>query len=157
MANMIHGPCGRDNPNSPCMENGKCTKGYPKEFLKETIVNPENSYPTYRRRSPADGGRQRKHPKSDRIIDNRDVVPYNPLLSLRYNCHINVECCASAIAAKYLFKYVTKGNDRALVLTEVEGQVRDEIAEYMDLRSVGSCEAAWHIMNFPILAWIVVE
>jgi hypothetical protein len=42
-------------------------------------------------------------------------VPYNPLLSLRYNCHINVEVCSSVAAVKYLYKYVYKGHDRAMV------------------------------------------
>ena len=74
---------------------GSCTKKYPKEFLKETIVDGDKSYATYRRRSPLDGGRVMKHPSSGVEIDNRWVVPYNPFLSLRYNCHINVECCAS--------------------------------------------------------------
>ena len=151
--NMIHGPCGVANPKCPCMENGHCTKRYPKEFQKQTIVDPDNNYPTYRRRAPQDGGRQVACPKTGRIIDNRWVVPYSPFLSLRFNCHINVECCVSPRASKYLYKYVTKGSDRAMVATEVEGrsgQPRDEITEYEDLRSVGSSEATWHLMAFPI-------
>ena len=147
---MIHGPCGKDNPKAPCMDNGRCTKGFPKEFHKETIVDPESFYATYRRRSPEDGGRTTRLPKTNRIVDNGWVVPYNPFLSRRYSCHINVECCTSPKAAKYLYKYVTKGNDRAMVTAEVEGEQRDEIAEYQDLRSVGSSEATWHLLSYPI-------
>ena len=150
LTNMIHGPCGSNNPNSPCMDNGRCTKGFPKAYVKKTIVDPDNYYATYQRRSPDDGGRTAKLPKGDRTVDNGWVIPYNPVMSLRYNCHINIECCASPKATKYLFKYVTKGNDRAMITTEVEGQSRDEITEYQDLRSVGSSEAIWHLLNFPI-------
>ena len=74
-------------------------------------------------------------------------------LSMRYDCHINVECCASPKATKYLFKYVTKGSDRAIVMTEVCAnceQPRDEISEFQDLRSIGSSEAAWKLLSFPI-------
>ena len=150
LMNMVHGPCGEENPNSPCMIDGKCSKGYPKEFNEQTIVDQDNFYAIYRRRSPSKGGKTAKNPKNGRIIDNRWIVPYNPFLSLRYNCHINVECCSSPKAAKYLYKYVTKGNDRAMVSTEIEGQPRDEIAEYIDLRSVGSSEASWHLLAYPI-------
>ena len=37
-----------------------------------------------------------------------------------------------------------------MVSTEVEGQSRDEIADYIDLRSVGSSEGAWHLFSYPI-------
>jgi hypothetical protein len=41
------------------------------------------------------------------------VVPYNPYLSLFFNCHINVEVCTSIAAVKYFYKYVYKGHDHA--------------------------------------------
>ena len=65
LKNMIHGPCGSDNPTSPCMENGRCTKNFPKEFAKQTSVDPDNNYATYRRRAPEDGGRQIVCPKTN--------------------------------------------------------------------------------------------
>ena len=89
--------------------------------------------------------------KTGRVIDNRWVVPYIPFLSLRLNCHINGELCTSPKATKYLYGYITKGCDRAMVATVVEGdQARDEITQYEDLRSVGSSEATWHLLAFPI-------
>ena len=150
LSNMIHGPCGADNPRCPCMVDGKCTKKFPKPFQKATTVDPDSNYAIYRRRSPNDGGRQLVCTKTNRVIDNSWVVPYSPFLCLRFNCHINVEICTSPKASKYLYKYVTKGSDRAMVATSVGGQPRDEISDYEDLRSVGSSEATWHLMSFPI-------
>ena len=110
ITNMIHGPCGEINQSCVCMKDKKCTKNFPKKFCKKTFVDPDNSHPEYRRRSPEDGGRTIKISRGGTTytVDNSWVVPYSPYLSLRYNCHINVEVCLSPTAAKYLFKYIQK-------------------------------------------------
>ena len=42
---MMHGPCGKDFPNAPCMKANKlgdgfsCSKGYPRNFNEETTTN----------------------------------------------------------------------------------------------------------------------
>ena len=55
--------------------------------------------------------------KDGKTINNGWVVPYNPYLLLR--CHINMEICISTMASKYLYKYLTKEPDRAMVSAEV--------------------------------------
>jgi hypothetical protein len=44
-------------------------------------------------------------------LDNRWVVPCNPILLMRYNCHINVETCGSIKSIKNIYKYIYKGHD----------------------------------------------
>ena len=146
--NMLHGPCGAQNPRNVCMEDGKCAKSFPKPFNRGTIVDPESFYAIYRRRSPEDGGRSMQ--KGGKTIDNSWIVPYNPYLSLRFDCHINVGVCTSVKTAKYVLKYAHKGNDRAQVGTRVEGDPIDEIQDYQNMRSVGSSEATWHICGFEM-------
>ena len=132
---MIHGPCGYLNATAPCMKEGKCTKGFPKPFLANTVVDSNSTYATYRRHCPADGGRTITlvHSNVTFTADTSFVMPYNPELYLRYNCHINVEKCLSILEAKYVFRYTTKGQERAMVSANIEEQEdgHDEIQNYM--------------------------
>jgi hypothetical protein len=142
----MHGPCGVDNPNSPCMENGHCSKKYPMAFTDETKNN-EDGYPQYRRRQ----GREyvRGVGANAIIFDNRHVVPYNLWLSTKYDAHINVEICSSVTAVKYLYKYVYKGPDRVEVGV---GENVNEISAFVDARYISACESLWRIYGFPLHA-----
>ncbi|CAN1225238.1 hypothetical protein LINPERPRIM_LOCUS2457 [Linum perenne] len=122
---MLHGPCGEANPASPYMKNGI------------TAV------------------------KSGNTLDNRYVVPYNRELIVKYQAHINVEACHKGQLIKYLFKYITKGPDRSSVVatssesntalsTDEEPHPIDEIAQYLDCRSISSYEAVWRLFQYPI-------
>jgi hypothetical protein len=64
----------------------------------------ESVKPIYKRRGLATCGPSVV--TSNRVVDNRLVIPYNPYLTQRCNAHINVECRISVAACKYLFKYV---------------------------------------------------
>ena len=106
---MLHNPC-HINKSSPCIgENKKCSKGYPKQFIEDTQSSADG-YPLYKRTNNGMIFCSRGV-----NIDNRSVVPYNPKLCKKYNAHINVEICSSITAVKYLYKYVYKGHDKALI------------------------------------------
>lgn len=149
--NMIHGPCGLLNKESPCMKDNKCTKLFPKPFLSETQTG-EDGYPKYRRRSPENGGFVTKLKMKNNIeveIDNKWVVPYNPLLSKMFQAHINVEYCNSVKSIKYVCKYINKGCDMAAFALAKENE-HDEIKQYQMGRYINSNEAIWRILSFPI-------
>ena len=146
--NMVHGPCGELNPDCVCMKKGVCTKNFPKPFCNQTTIG-ENCYPEYKRRSPENGGNFfYKNVKGKNIkIDNRWIVPYSPFMSLRYNCHINWErIISSGKCIAYLYKYQTKGVDKAML--EVNEEV-DEISDFIDGRYISSSEAADTILELP--------
>ena len=150
---MTHAQCGPANPAAGCMRDGKCSKHFPKEFANQTEWRDDSPYPVYRRRAPDAGGQQVEH--RGRLLDNRWVVPYSPLLSLRYCCHINVEVCCSVESVKYLFKYIYKGHDRQMVRTDqpqaaAAAATADEIEDFHDLRSIGASEACWRLFQFDM-------
>ncbi len=103
------------------------------------------------------------------VFDNRWVVLYNPYLTMRYKCHINVEVCNSIAAVKYLYKYVYKGHDRAFVVVQPEvgalsavvpqaatggadgnnvPAARDEVQNYLDGRYVSASEVCHRLFAF---------
>ena len=104
---MIHGPCKITRISSPCMTNGRCLKFYPKKFKLLTTID-EDGYPCYKHQ---DNGTFIL--KNGIKLDNRNVVPYSPLLLLRYQAHVNTKYCNKSNSIKYLFKYVNKGPDKA--------------------------------------------
>ena len=121
------------------MQDGSCTKGYPKSFSDITVIT-EGVYPKYRRRDLGYVAHKNGHD-----MDSRDVVPYNPGLCMKYNAHINVEVVTSIKSVKYLYKYSYKGHDRATLELGV-----DEIKDHVDARYVGPPEAVWRLLEFPM-------
>jgi hypothetical protein len=196
---MVHSPCNTLGPHRCHTAEGRCRFGFPKPFSDSTFENAQG-YMTYRRPAPQDTlnsrmitirypslqGEQEKRytigsnrvqlhtardDQSNRWIDNSWIVPYNPHLLLRYDCHINVEVCSSVRAVKYLFKYVYKGHDCA-VAQIVDGNaapteavsanvttaapaatvppVVDEINDFVNGRYIGSSEACWRMFEYPL-------
>ncbi|KAG3111691.1 hypothetical protein PI125_g8908 [Phytophthora idaei] len=185
---MIHGLCG-EGINSPCIgEDGKCSKLFPNDFVHETHVDGDG-YPVYRRRRPGPIGSAlplgprrpsslraiskkirnpcRNGPKSSRetvVVDNRWVVPCNPYLCQKYNCHVNVEICSTLQSVKY--QYVYKGQDRATMVLRARRhrgepaledtnsnnaeEVVDEIQQYLDARYLSPPEACWTIFKYEM-------
>ncbi|XP_024312150.1 uncharacterized protein LOC100833043 isoform X2 [Brachypodium distachyon] len=143
---MLHGPCDELRKSCACMIDGQCRFHYPRQFCPATQQG-KDSYPIYRRRD--DGQRVQIR---GAYLDNRWVVPYNPSLLMRYNCHINVEACSSIKAVKYLFKYIYKGHDRTSFAFEQElingGEITNEIRQYRDARYVSPPEAIYRIFGF---------
>lgn len=153
---MMHGPCGELFPQAPCMENGRCSKNYPRDFAEETTEPSSGKYPIYKRPN----NNRRIWVSQFFALDNRWVVPHNVPLCTKYNAHINVEICSSINAVKYLYKYVFKGHDRALITmrrqhyqqqqAEQQRQPINEIQQYRDARYVSASEALWRIYSFSL-------
>lgn len=141
---MIHGPC---SLYRNCLRDGQCTKYFPKSMQDHTM-NSKGGYPVYRRRET---GHKCKSPLDEEmLVDSQYVVPYNPGLLLKYNCHLNVEICSTVQAIKYVYKYVYKGPDKAFVSVAGELDEASECDRFLDARSIGPSEACYRILGFPI-------
>lgn len=65
---------------------------------------------------------------------------------MRFNCHINIEICASIKGVKYLYKYLYKGPDKSTMV--IKGF--DEVDNYVKNRTVSSVEAFYRIRSFKM-------
>ena len=85
---MVHGTYNCINPNSPCKQDGHCSKRYPKQYMTETQLGAD-SYPLYRRKSFDNVGRvsiigmRIGGSRVDQEIDNKWIILYNKLLLIQ--------------------------------------------------------------------------
>jgi hypothetical protein len=140
---MLHGPCGPERPDPRCYDAEKrtCKKGfYPLKPWRDETLMVNNSYPQYRRRNL---GHVVEKEIDGRVftLDNRNVVPYNPFLSRKFDCHINVETVVGIKAVCYIHKYVHKGEDR--ISYDLENP--NEVQEHREGRYISASQAAWKI------------
>lgn len=138
---MLHGPCGRQHPNSPCMENGKCRFGFPKPYQDRTTLS-DDGYPNYYR--PNDG---RSYHINGFDYTNQWIATYNPFCLMTIGAHVNIECVWSFWTTKYLNKYIQKGPDSGTLQLIDEN---DEIQRYIEGRYFSAAEGAWRIYAFDM-------
>ena len=107
-------------------------------------------YPQYRRRCPEEGGNvhKTKDKGNEFTVDNSFIVPYNHYLSLRYDTQINVEIVNSVKAVKYLYTYITKGQDR--IVFGLREDEHDDMSHYQSARYISASEVFCRIYGFEI-------
>lgn len=160
---MIHGPCGVINRKSPCMENNVCTKKFSRPYNDYTSIDKSGCVLYHRRQNENASVLQ-----DGTILNNNFLVPHNIKLLKKYEAHINVEWCNRTSSVKYLFKYITKGVDRASAVIEQRNtgttsstvasgepkerviKQRNEIQDYIDARYLSACEGMWRTFAFHI-------
>tara|TARA_B110001452_G_scaffold118768_1_gene98544 strand:+ start:1079 stop:4696 length:3618 start_codon:yes stop_codon:yes gene_type:complete len=146
VTHLTHHECGAHNPGASCMVDGHCKDHFPRPFQEETVFNEDQIHPLYRRRRGAT-----YMARDGRLINNQWIVPHSPYLLLKYRCHLNVEVCFSVGSVKYLYKYLYKGPDRAMVhVRDLSIRSRNEIELFHNMRSFGSAEACWRTFAFDM-------
>jgi hypothetical protein len=151
--NMCHGPCGEQEDAGQCMVKRKgtgemqCHAKFPFAF-QETTQLCNDAWPLYRRRDNGEHVMKssRRHPgQAPFRYTNEWVVPHNLHLCHRYNAHVNLRAAQSIKSPKYIFKYITKGHDKANATIVNEN---DEVERQLQCRYISPTQAVWAIMQY---------
>ncbi|SGY57450.1 BQ5605_C006g04273 [Microbotryum silenes-dioicae] len=142
---MLHRRCDHPGKHTCHNDHGKCTKQFPKQLQPRT-TGKDCGYPHYRRRGihqyvKFTGTAQ------EEVYTDANVVPTNPFLASKYNCHVNVEIASGVAVIKYLYKYVYKGHNRTS-FTINEPKAQDKINSFLDARYVCAPKAIHRIFQF---------
>eukprot|EP00049_Salpingoeca_infusionum_P011083 m.190935 g.190935 ORF g.190935 m.190935 type:complete len:1322 (+) comp14831_c1_seq2:1857-5822(+) len=168
LSHMIHTPCDMPHLRKPmCMSAAKrghapvCSKRYPQPFRQTHELKHISGRAMYCRPSPENGGctaikqfRSSDGQMVDVVIDNRYVVPYNPLLLVKYDCHMCVDWVTSESAVRYLYKYLNKAEDQLQMSVHAEqtGEanqtVVNEIEQMQAARYISAQEAVWWALGY---------
>lgn len=125
-----------------------CQRHYPQPF-RSTLHTNTSGRAEYKRLDNGDKAtikcKNGENKAVDAVIDNRGIVPYNPYLLMKYDCHICVDLVTAMAVIAFFYKYACKKADtiRARVLYG-----KDEIEAYRSVRYISSSEAMWHIFGF---------
>ncbi|OWZ16700.1 LOW QUALITY PROTEIN: Helitron helicase [Phytophthora megakarya] len=101
VSNMLHGHCVATILQLS-RNNAKCSKKFLKTFAHGTVMTDDKHLYI----CAVSGTLIYTGKKWNNPTINKWIVPYNPYLPRKYNCHINMEVCATFKAVKYIYKYV---------------------------------------------------
>ena len=152
---MVHNKCGTFNPSAPCMKTDPKTKRnfckmhYPQPFRISLALNEKSGRAEYRRLDNNDSAtikcKNGENKTVETTIDNRNIVPYNPCLIMKYDCHICIDIVTGRAVIAYLYKYAYKPADSTRAKITYNG---NETEAYRSVRYISSSEAMWHIFGF---------
>ncbi|KAH7701638.1 Protein Y46B2A.2, partial [Aphelenchoides avenae] len=146
----IHGPNCRTNSRAMCKDaKGLCRWKFPKPYQPDTRIT-EDGRVFYAR--PDNGRTVAIATRNQELVaTNKDVAPYCPRLLLRFQCHVYVDIVQDHMATKYLYKYCTKGPDRANASIINNSVNYDEINLHLDARCVTPPEAMWRLQGRALI------
>ena len=79
-------------------------------------------------------------------LDNTQVVLYNLWLLYKYNTYINIKIYTSIQAIKYIYKYIYKGTNYAILTIKTQ----DKVKQYLQGCYISLLEALQQLFKFTI-------